>query len=71
MTEYIISEDSDSQHKSYGIAALNNKIQVKAIPAVFQSLDDARKIVKLLNTLEVEACHFEDIIEDYLTDFKI
>ncbi len=44
---------------------------LKEAPALTDSRLSAEALVRLLNELMVEPCHFEDIIEDYLTDFTI
>ena len=67
MVEYKIN----CEDNAYGIIALANDKTVKSIDCITESFDDANSLVDLLNDLKIELCHFEDIIEDYLTDFCI
>lgn len=71
MTEYRISEPAAAETASYGVTAYINSIPAVTVPDVFPSKEDACRVVALLNELEVELCHLEDIIEDYLTDFSV
>lgn len=70
MTEYAVTEYADSAG-GYGISALKDKTPVKSISGIFTKKADAQAVADLLNGLEVELCHMEDIIEDYLTDFSV
>ena len=54
-----------------GTLALADGATLKEAPALTDSRLSAEALVRLLNELMVEPCHFEDIIEDYLTDFTI
>ncbi len=71
MTEYRITATKEASQVKYGVTAYIMREPVRTIPDVFQSLEDAQNVVELLNAAEVELCHLEDIIEDYLTDFSI
>lgn len=56
---------------SYGIALYRcGKIAV-SIPEISQNRQDIERLTSLLNELKAEPCHFEDIVEDYLTDFSL
>lgn len=67
MVEYKLN----CEENSYGIDAIKNGITVKSINCITDEIGDANSLVDLLNNLKIELCHFEDIIEDYLTDFRI
>lgn len=64
---YKINRNSDE----YGVDAFDDNILVKSVCGITDIKSDAEKLVNLFNELEIELCHFEDIIEDYLTDFEI
>ena len=32
--------------------------------------EEIKKLVILCNSLDIEECHIDDIVEDFLTDFK-
>lgn len=55
----------------YGIDAFDDNNLVKTVCGITDIKTDAEKLVNLFNELEIELCHFDDIIEDYLTDFEI
>ena len=55
----------------FGIDAFNDGNLVKSVYGITDLSEDAERLMKLLNELNIELCHFEDIIEDYLTDFEI
>ena len=55
----------------YGIDVFDDGNLIKSTCGITDVKTDAEKLVKLFNELEIELCHFEDIIEDYLTDFEI
>ena len=55
----------------FGIDAFNDGNLVKSVYGITDIKTDAEKLVNLFNELEIELCHFDDIIEDYLTDFEI
>ena len=66
MLKYIIIEEDSAE-----IAVrINGKIRASA-PCLSESRAEMEKLAALLNGLEIEPCHFDDIIEDYLTDFTV
>jgi hypothetical protein len=36
-----------------------------------ENAEHIQKLAAMFNELEIELCHFEEIIDDYLTDFSI
>ena len=54
-----------------GIILLDNGAEVFRIPKISENRRDIEELAALLNELKIEPCHFEDIVEDYLTDFSV
>lgn len=71
MIDFKINYVEHSSYNEYGIDAFSNGHLVRSISCITENADDAGKLVDLLNDLEIDLCHFDDIIEDYLTDFCI
>lgn len=69
--EYVLTEEATAETIVYGVALCADGVTLKETPALTDCRLSAEALVKLLNELAVEPCHFEDIIEDYLTDFTI
>lgn len=59
-----------SQNK-YGINVFDGNTLIKSINDISDNETDIIKLVNMCNELKIELCHFDDIIEDYLTDFHI
>ena len=59
-----------SQNK-YGINVFDGNTLIKSSDDITDNEADIAKLVDMCNELEIELCHFDDIIEDYLTDFHI
>ena len=68
MMEYFVLEEETNGAMTYGVALRGSTL---AVPALTENYAAARQLAALLNELQVEPCHFEDIIEDYLTDFRV
>ncbi|MCD8026413.1 MAG: DUF6514 family protein [Clostridiales bacterium] len=71
MIAYKIKRPDCLNKSGYGIDVFDNTALIKSIDNFTDSKSDAEKIADLCNELQVEPCHLEDIIEDYLTDFII
>lgn len=69
--EYVLTEEVTAETIVYGVALCADGATLKEAPALTGCRSSAEALVGLLNELAVEPCHFEDIIEDYLTDFTI
>lgn len=67
----LIFYKTNRNNNEYGIDAFDNNNLVKSVCGITDIKSDAEKLVNLFNELEIELCHFDDIIEDYLTDFEI
>ena len=70
MRLYKLSEEQKHGAECYGVELCEDDEIVDSVSDVFVCKAHALEIVALLNTLEVEPCHFRDVIEDYLTDFS-
>ncbi len=62
---------SNLKEKEFGIALYENSTLISEFPGIFSDKDEAVKVTLLLNELELEPCHFKDVLEDYLTFFSI
>ena len=69
--EYKLTVDEAADDYSYGVALFVGGVMTKSAPCISGRRSDMEQLAELLNGLEIEPCHFEDIIEDYLTDFTI
>ena len=67
MWEYKLIEDQ----AEFGIALLYCGKERRRIEQISSCRADVERLAELLNGEQVEPCHFEDIIEDYFTDFTI
>ncbi len=56
---------------TYGIAFYDGGVCVGEIPDISDNKTDIDKLTALLNEEAVEPCHFQDVVEDYLTDFEV
>lgn len=57
--------------EEFGIDAFKNGVLLKSVDSITDIFDDIISIRDMCNELEIEICHLDDIIEDYLTDFCI
>ena len=71
MKSYRIIEEKGASRAEYGIILLDNGAEVFRIPKISENRRDIEELTALLNELKIEPCHFEDIVEDYLTDFSV
>lgn len=55
----------------YGISAYENERHLKSIDGIADDKSLVQKLVDICNELEIELCHFDDIVEDFLTDFCV
>lgn len=69
--KYITIRNGTPASPSFGIALVRGGKPLQTIPEITPSKAEADELTDLLNRLAVEPCHFEDIIEDFLTDFSI
>lgn len=71
MLEYRLTEDEAADGYFYGVALYDCGVMTKSAPCLSDRKSDMEQLAGLLNGLEIEPCHFEDVIEDYLTDFTV
>ena len=71
MLQYEISVRVFQNRTEYGIVLKENGKPLKHLPQLSEDGDAVCELAALLNELAVEPCHFEDVVEDYLTDFTI
>lgn len=71
MFVYKICAHTLDDKTEYGIVLVSENAVQKSAPRLTENKDDMEALARMLNELEVEPCHFEDIIEDYLTDFSV
>lgn len=57
--------------EEFGIDAFKDGLLLKSVAGITDIFDDIIRIRDMCNELEIEICHLDDIIEDYLTDFRI
>lgn len=55
----------------YGISAFENEQTIICIERITNNRIDMEQLADMCNELELELCHLNDVIEDYLTDFRI
>lgn len=60
----------NNKNSSYGINVSDGERIVRQYKNISDNTDELDKLCKLCNTLDIEECHIDDIIEDFLTDFK-
>ncbi len=71
MISYIINSTEKNCGKKYGIDVLLDGNLIKSVEDITDKLDDIKNLVSICNELDISLCHIDDIIEDYLTDFRI
>lgn len=71
MNSYRIIEEKGACSAEYGIVLLENGAEIMRVPKISENRRDIEELAALLNELSIEPCHFEDVVEDYLTDFCI
>ena len=69
--KYSINLNKNNTHLEFGIHVFKDEKIIKSIHSISENKEDIEKIVSLCNELDIEMCHLDDIIEDYLTDFSI
>lgn len=71
MTEYKVNCVKYCSDNDYGIDVFSRGKLVKSIDRITNNYNDIILLVNMCNELEIELCHIDDIVEDYLTDFCI
>ena len=71
MITYKINITPSNSGDEFGISAFSDNTLIKSVHAITTIKNDIVKLVEICNELEIDICHFDNIIEDYLTDFII
>ena len=71
MIEYKFNCIKYCSGNEYGIDIFSQGKLVKSIDRITKNYNDIILLVNMCNELEIELCHIDDIVEDYLTDFCI
>lgn len=71
MVIYKINSFKSGTHQEFGIDAFENGLLIKSVGGITDIYNDIIRLKDMCNELEIEICHLDDIIEDYLTDFRI
>lgn len=71
MVIYKLSGIKNHNISEYGIDAFEGQQLIKSVANITDNKADILKLIEMCNELQLELCHLDDIIEDYLTDFCI
>ena len=71
MIEYKFNCIKYCSKNEYGIDIFSQGKLVKSIDGITNNYNDIILLVNMCNELEIELCHIDDIVEDYLTDFCV
>lgn len=69
--KYGINQNKNNSHLEFGIDVFDEGILIKSIPSISEDKKEIEKILSVCYELDIELCHLDDVIEDYLTDFSI
>lgn len=65
-----INTYSNNANITYGIDVIDKERTVRQYANLSDNAEEINKLVILCNSLDIEECHIDDIVEDFLTDFK-
>ena len=69
---YVLIEGKDEDGSlSYGFARVGTSGKVCEYPCLNERKESVEELVLLLNELEPDLIHLDDIVDDYLTDLDI
>ena len=71
MIEYKLNCIKYCSENNYGIDVISKGKLVKSIDGITNNYNDIILLVNMCNELEIELCHIDDIVEDYLTDLCV
>lgn len=66
MLLFRINTYSNNANITYGIDVIDKEQYAN----LSDNAEEIKKLVILCNSLDIEECHIDDIVEDFLTDFK-
>lgn len=62
---------SETNEKTeFGIEIFENNICIRKLDNLSDNKESIERLVHICNDLQIEKCHIDDIIDDYLTDFS-
>lgn len=70
MLLFRINTYSYNANITYGIDVIDEERTVRQYANLSDNAEEIKKLVILCNSLDIEECHIDDIVEDFLTDFK-
>lgn len=59
-----------NENLGFGIEIFENNTCIKRIEDLSNDKKSIDKLIRICNDLQIEKCHIDDIIDDYLTDFS-
>lgn len=71
MLKYKLNCVKSCTDSCYGLDVFENETLVRSVREITGSYSDIIEIANMCNELKIELFHFDDIIEDYLTDFCV
>ena len=70
MLQFRINTFFNNANASYGIDVIDKQCLIRQYTDLSDNFEELQKLIELCNSLDIEECHIDDIIEDFLTDFK-
>ena len=70
MLQFRINISLNNNNSSYVINVTDGEQTVRQYADITDNFSELNKLCELCNSLDIEECHIDDIIEDFLTDFK-
>lgn len=71
MAKYELTQSKDPHGFIYGIKILTKDLRVVTYENISNQKNELEQLVNLCNDLDVDLCHIEDILDDFMTDFCI
>ncbi len=68
---YILNKTNSVLGNMYGIDIVKDNTVIKSFTSISNCRKDISKLADMCNELNIEPCHFEYIVEDYLTDYTV
>ncbi len=68
MVEYKLNKKTVGTVAEYGIDLIIDNRTVTSVECISENKSDIAKLAEFCNELGLEPCHFDYIVEDYLTD---
>ncbi len=71
MITYKLNITTNELCNEFGISAFSGDTLIKSVYSITDNKNDVVELIDMCNELELDVCHLDDIVEDYLTDFSI